>query len=356
MYRNVVGIELTLILLVAPAVTAGAVCLDKARGTLDHMLATDLSNAEIVLGKLGVRLIPVLGLIACMVPVLALAGLLGGIDPLALVGSFLVAIGCAFVGCSLAMTLSVYGRKTHEVLIMTYLIVILWVMAPVLVMVIVRTGADGRAASPGAGDEPRGMTLYEWVEMVESLLPGHARPTRSPGKVGVETYLGFLAGCLADLGRAGGPGDGADPRRGVEAGGSAGGPARLAAAARLAGAAAAARPVAGFQPGGLAGVAPRAAVADDAGRLGPVRGPGAARGSGWRAGPERGPVGRRCDRHDEHVPGHGRPPAPERDAPRPAWRRSGRAAASTSCSRPRCRRDRSWPASGGAPSAGCCGS
>ena len=77
MYRNVVGIELTLVLLAAPAVTAGAVCLDKARGTLDHMLATDLSNAEIVLGKLGVRLIPVLGLIACTVPVAGAGGFAG---------------------------------------------------------------------------------------------------------------------------------------------------------------------------------------------------------------------------------------------------------------------------------------
>ena len=99
-YLTIVGIELTLILLAAPAATAGAVCLDKARGTLDHMLATDLSNAEIVLGKLGVRLIPVLGLIACVLPVVALSSLLGGIDPLALVGSFLVAIGCAVVGCA----------------------------------------------------------------------------------------------------------------------------------------------------------------------------------------------------------------------------------------------------------------
>ena len=60
-YRTITLVELTLILLAAPAATAGAVCFDKARGTLDHMLATDLSNAEIVLGKLGVRLIPVLG-------------------------------------------------------------------------------------------------------------------------------------------------------------------------------------------------------------------------------------------------------------------------------------------------------
>ena len=52
-YTTIVSIELTLVLLAAPAATAGAICLDKARGTLDHMLATDLSNAEIVLGKLG---------------------------------------------------------------------------------------------------------------------------------------------------------------------------------------------------------------------------------------------------------------------------------------------------------------
>ena len=72
-YLTIAVVELTLVLLAAPAATAGAVCLDKARGTLDHMLATDLSNAEIVLGKLGVRLIPVLGLIACVLPVVALS-------------------------------------------------------------------------------------------------------------------------------------------------------------------------------------------------------------------------------------------------------------------------------------------
>ena len=120
-----------------------------------------------------------------------LAGLLGGIDPMALVGSFLVAIGCALLGCSLAMALSVYGRKTHEVLMMTYMILIVWVMAPVL------AGSGHRAVrttSPSAGGEP--LVLYVVIEWSHPYVLAIAPVLSDPGQVGVETYLGFLAGCL----------------------------------------------------------------------------------------------------------------------------------------------------------------
>ncbi len=52
-YIGVAGTQLALVMLAAPAATAGAICLDRARGTLTHMLMTDLSSAEIVLGKLA---------------------------------------------------------------------------------------------------------------------------------------------------------------------------------------------------------------------------------------------------------------------------------------------------------------
>ena len=42
-------------MLAAPAATAGAICLDRACGTLAHLLATDLSDPEIVLGKLAAQ-------------------------------------------------------------------------------------------------------------------------------------------------------------------------------------------------------------------------------------------------------------------------------------------------------------
>jgi len=187
LFTTIVLIELTLVLLAAPAATAGAICLDKARGTLDHMLATDLSNGEIILGKLGVRLVPVLGLIACVLPLAALAGLLGGIDPTALFGSFLTAIACAFLGCSLALTLSVGGRKTHEVLMLTYLILILWVSSPV-VMGLLTSSLFG--AVPWSSP-----ILWEWVMWSNPYYLVFA-PYMSLGKISMTTYFGFLGVCL----------------------------------------------------------------------------------------------------------------------------------------------------------------
>jgi ABC-type transport system involved in multi-copper enzyme maturation permease subunit len=128
-FYAVIGIQLSLVLLAAPAYTAGAVCLDRARGTLFHLLATDLSDAEIVLGKLAARLIPVLGLVLASVPVLFAAILLGGIDPEAALGATLVSLGTAVLGCALALTLSVWCRKPHEVLIATYLLIAVWLLA-----------------------------------------------------------------------------------------------------------------------------------------------------------------------------------------------------------------------------------
>jgi ABC-type transport system involved in multi-copper enzyme maturation permease subunit len=193
MYWTITLLELTLVLLAAPAATAGAVCLDKARGTLDHMLVTDLSNAEIVLGKLAVRLVPVLGLIACTVPVLALSTLLGGVDPLALLGLFLVAVGCALVGCTPAMVLSMYGQKTHEVLMMTYMIIITWLVAPLLLQFVhwLVSGLPAWVAAASVW-----AALHDWAEWSNPYLLALA-PYNSPGRASVGTYLGFLAGSLA---------------------------------------------------------------------------------------------------------------------------------------------------------------
>ena len=52
-FYTMAGIQISLVLLAAPAAAAGSICMDRARGTLVHVMVTDLSDAEIVFGKLA---------------------------------------------------------------------------------------------------------------------------------------------------------------------------------------------------------------------------------------------------------------------------------------------------------------
>lgn len=142
LFYGLVGAQLVVALLLAPAATAGAICLDRSRGTLVHLLLTDVSSAEIILGKLAARLTGVLSLLLLWLPVLALSMLLGGIDPEAVLGASLITVGVAVLGCSLALALSVWGRSMHEVLFVNYLI---WLAALAVYPVCVEASARGAA-------------------------------------------------------------------------------------------------------------------------------------------------------------------------------------------------------------------
>lgn len=182
-FYGIVGTQLALLLLAAPAATAGAICLDKARGSLLHLLVTDLSDAEIVLGKLAARLAPVLGLLLAGLPVLATAILLGGIVPEAVFGSFLVSIGVVVFCTALALALSVWANKTHEVLLITYLFEALMLMAPLLWQ-IVEMAMSGFRARPSVPD---------WLLFSNPFWLAFA-PYSSPGRTDLGDPVWFLAG------------------------------------------------------------------------------------------------------------------------------------------------------------------
>jgi ABC-type transport system involved in multi-copper enzyme maturation permease subunit len=120
---------LAMVLLAAPAATAGSICIDRLRGTLCHVLMTDLTSLEIVLGKLIARLLPVLFIGLSVAPIPALGTLLGGIEPQLVSGTTLVILGVASSGCAAALALSMWGTKTHEVLLVTYGAWALWLLA-----------------------------------------------------------------------------------------------------------------------------------------------------------------------------------------------------------------------------------
>jgi ABC-type transport system involved in multi-copper enzyme maturation permease subunit len=176
-FYAMIGVELALVMLAAPAATAGAICLDRARGTLAHMMVTDLSDPEIVLGKLAARLLPALGLVACSWPVLAISALLGGIDPTALTLAFAVILAVALLGCTMALALSVWARKPHEVVLVTYtawmLVLLIWPIWFAL--------SKGKLVSPPP----------HWSLVADPYYLAFA-PYSAPGQVDFWDYLGFF--------------------------------------------------------------------------------------------------------------------------------------------------------------------
>ncbi len=134
-YVSIAIVQITFVLLAAPAATAGAICLDRARGTLTHMLVTDLSDAEIVLGKLLARLGPVVALVCASLPVLSITTMLGGVALDEIVWLTVVSLVTAAFGCALALAVSVRAKKTHEVLMAVYAVWGVVILGPFVWMI-----------------------------------------------------------------------------------------------------------------------------------------------------------------------------------------------------------------------------
>jgi ABC-type transport system involved in multi-copper enzyme maturation permease subunit len=127
-YLAIIVTQLGMLFLVAPALAADAICLDKARGALLPLLATDLSSADIVLGKLGARLLPIGAFVICGLPVMAICFTMGGIYPEAVFGAYLISLGVALIGGTLALALSVWCTKPYEVLLGCYVFWIVYLL------------------------------------------------------------------------------------------------------------------------------------------------------------------------------------------------------------------------------------
>jgi ABC-2 family transporter protein len=178
--------QIAMVLLVAPAATAGTFGMDKARGHVCLMLITEVTSLDIVLGVLAARLLPVLGGVGCVVPVLALTSHLGGVPPEAMVHLLAVTIGSATLGCSLALALSIGARRFHEVLVTTYVLLSGWVLGYPILMTIRMTAVGGLI--PGEAMRWLRDVNPAWLAMAPVMRPGSSRS---------DEVWAFLGGTLA---------------------------------------------------------------------------------------------------------------------------------------------------------------
>lgn len=120
-FAAVTAVELGLICLLAPALTADLISSERERRTLDLLLVTPLSRRQIVVGKLVAALGSLLILIVLALPIQAVAVLIGGVGwEELLLGLLILTLTATTYGC-VGLYWSACVRTTRGALLLSYI-------------------------------------------------------------------------------------------------------------------------------------------------------------------------------------------------------------------------------------------
>ena len=147
-FQRMSYLQLGLVALLAPIFTAGAITQEKDSQTYDILLATPLSNGQIVLGSLLSRLFFVVALLVSGIPVFSITQIFGGVAISSIVKSFGIAAATAFVTGALAMAIAVFKVGTRRTIFSFYLFVVIYLVGGYMLDPYVRyTLADGTTST-----------------------------------------------------------------------------------------------------------------------------------------------------------------------------------------------------------------
>ena len=127
--RILAPLQLVLAALSAAALSAVSVTMEKDRRTLELLLVSSLTDAEIVLGKLAASLLQVLLLLVSAIPVFALVSLFGGVTNGQLARLFAVTGAAAIASASLANAIAFWKETTFQTVAVTLFGLSLWTAA-----------------------------------------------------------------------------------------------------------------------------------------------------------------------------------------------------------------------------------
>jgi ABC-type Na+ efflux pump permease subunit len=121
-------LQMAMAVMFSALLTAAAVAQEKDRRTFDLLLMTNLSNAELVLGKLMASMLSVLVLVVAAIPLLMLITLLGGVSFGQVARVVAVTLTAAAVAGSLGSVIALWREKTFQSLALTALLLVFWVL------------------------------------------------------------------------------------------------------------------------------------------------------------------------------------------------------------------------------------
>src|SRR5687767_5010652 len=123
-FASFAGIQLGLILLVTPAMTAGTIAVEHERRTIDYLLTTELTDTEITLSKFLARLAAIILQLLVGLPVMLIVLLFGGIRTETIIQVFGYSLCVLVATASLSLWISASTRNSRAAITSAYLVVI----------------------------------------------------------------------------------------------------------------------------------------------------------------------------------------------------------------------------------------
>jgi ABC-type transport system involved in multi-copper enzyme maturation permease subunit len=128
-----VVVQFIFVCFLTPASVAGAIADEKERRTLEFLLATDLSDREILFGKLASRVGALLLFLLAGLPILGMLQFFGGIDPDLVLAAFVATVIIVLSLSALGIAASVLSRRARDAIALTYLVGVAYVVVSLLV-------------------------------------------------------------------------------------------------------------------------------------------------------------------------------------------------------------------------------
>ena len=147
-FQNMSYLQLGLVALLAPIFTAGAITQEKDSQTYDILLATPLTNGQIVLGSLLSRIFFVIALLISGIPIFSITQIFGGVAIQSIVMSFAISAATAFVTGALAMAIATFKVGTRRTIFSFYMFVVIYLVGLYLLDMLPFFQVAGRQVNP----------------------------------------------------------------------------------------------------------------------------------------------------------------------------------------------------------------
>jgi ABC-type transport system involved in multi-copper enzyme maturation permease subunit len=159
LFKLLTLVQLCLFLFFAALAAASAIAQEKDRRTFLLLLLTDLTNPEIVLGKVLGSLLPTAALLLATAPLLMFCLLLGGVSLHQVIQALVIVAATTLAAASLGGLIALWRDRTFQALALTVLCLVLYlIVAPLLVLPLAPVfGVDGE-------------TAQQWVDPFRALM------------------------------------------------------------------------------------------------------------------------------------------------------------------------------------------